>query len=58
VQPNRYGLPSLFPSTTMTSSNRDAFTGTAGTRAIVRRLWLRDVDTAVVKDLKLPWESL
>ena len=28
VQPNRYGLPSLFPSTTMTSSNRDAFTGT------------------------------
>ena len=46
MQPDRYGLPSLFPSLTKASSNRDAFTGAAGTRAVVR---LRDVDTGVVK---------
>ena len=57
VGSDQYGYPSLFASTAQTSSYTDALAGGAGMRAIVRMPWLRNVDTAVTKSFKLPWEG-
>ena len=48
--------PSLFSSTKLTSSFTDYLPGGVGQRGIVRMPWQRNVDAAVTKDFRLPWE--
>jgi hypothetical protein len=57
VKYDQFGYPSLFASTNSTAAYTDAFTGGAGMRAIVRMPWMRNVDMAVAKAFKLPWEN-
>src|SRR4029077_18177414 len=53
---DQLGNPSLFSSTKLTTSYKDYLPGGVGQRGIVRMPWQRNVDAAVTKDFRLPWE--
>jgi hypothetical protein len=53
---DQLGNPSLFSSTTKTTSFKDYLPGGVGQRGIVRMPWQRNVDAAVTKNFPLPWE--
>ena len=50
------GNPSLFSSTTASTSFIDALPGATGARNTFRLPWQRNVDLTVTKDFRLPWE--
>lgn len=57
VGSDQFGNPSIFRSTTATDSYQDEFPGGSGTRAILRMPGMKDVDLAVAKSFKMPWEG-
>jgi hypothetical protein len=53
---DQLGNPSLFPKTTVTSAYKDNLPGGVGMRGIVRLPWQRNVDAAVTRTFRTPWE--
>jgi hypothetical protein len=51
------GNPSLFPSTSAINAYQDAYPGQSGMRDIVRLPWQKNVDIAIIKDFRMPWEG-
>ena len=57
VHTNENGNPSLFSSTDAVNLFQDEFPGQSGARNILRMPGLKNVDIAVMKDFRLPWEG-
>jgi hypothetical protein len=54
---NDNGNPSMFASTDAANLFRNQYPGATGTRALVRLAGLTNVDIAVAKSFKMPWEG-
>jgi hypothetical protein len=54
---NQNGNPSLFRSTRDADLFMGQYAGTTGTRGLIRLPWVRNVDLALAKSFRMPWEG-